>query len=120
MLHYLPLLLFHSRKVRARNRQMSENKRTSPDVFLWKKHRRARESCLYDLDYKRILVSSGPVAHGKLVDWEQRREKQENGIYSASWGHSAAHGSRTPSLELSPNVDEHLGCESLLLDPDRG
>lgn len=120
MLHDLPLLLFHSRKVRAQNRQMSENKCTSPDVFLWKKHGRVKESWLYDLDYKRTLVSSGPVAHGKPVDWEQRREKQENGIYWASWGHSAAHGSRTPRLELSPNVHEHLECESLLSDPDRG
>ena len=99
----------------------TDAKFTSPHVFLWEKHGGgAKEGSLYDLDHKRSLVSSGYVALGKLGDCEQRRGKQENGIYSASWGHSAAHSRRTPGLEFSPNVRDHSECESLLLDPDRG
>ena len=62
----------------------TDAKFTSPDVFLWEKCGRAKEGCLYDLGYKRVFVSPGHVAHGKPGNCEQRREKQEDGIYSAS------------------------------------
>lgn len=55
---------------------------TPPDVFLWEKHWRAKEGCLCDLDYKRILVSSGHVAHGKPGDWAKEREAGEWDLFS--------------------------------------
>lgn len=69
-------------------------KLTSPTVFLWEQHRRAKEGCLYALDYKRILVSSGHGAHGKPSHREQRSEKQENRIYSEVTGQHTAAGPR--------------------------
>lgn len=86
LLHHLPLPSSAPEKCGLKiDKCVKTNaKFTSLVVLLWEKHRRAKEECLYNLDYKRIPVSYGHIVHGSLRDQLQRRKKQENWMYSVS------------------------------------